>query len=56
MLTRLNKWLGLHVHDWTKWEQSGDIVSTVHKGVIGTVQSRSCKDCGYRESRKIWLG
>lgn len=56
MLTRFLKWLGIHVHDWTQWHESGNVVSTVHKGVIGTVQSRECKECGLRQAKQIWLG
>jgi hypothetical protein len=55
-MRRFLKWLGFHVHDWTQWSESGQIVSTVHNGVIATVQSRTCKECGYRDARKIWLG
>lgn len=54
-MTRFLKWLGFHIHDWSQWSHSGEIVSTIHKGVIGTIQSRACKECGFRESRKSWL-
>lgn len=52
MITRLKKYLGLHVHEWTKWEvmESGK-VGFNREQVYGTyiVQIRYCTTCGKRQ-------
>lgn len=56
MIVRFFKWLGFHVHEWSQWQDDAQIVSTVHKGVIGTTQERRCSLCGERQSKRIWMG
>jgi hypothetical protein len=56
MWQRFLKWCGFHVHDWGAWVETGEIVRRSDKGVIGTVQSRTCTTCNKRQVDKIWLG
>jgi hypothetical protein len=49
------RWLGFHVHEWTKWEDLGNVVNNITNGVIARTQTRRCVGCGRLESRKVRL-
>lgn len=53
MLVRFWKWLGLHVHDWTKWEEDMTIHVGAEERLVGTLQTRACKECGFRQRQRV---
>ena len=50
------QWLGFHLHDWSKWEVTGEIRKNVtrdpNRGVIGVSQERRCETCGLTQYHK----
>lgn len=44
-------WKWWHTHDWTEWEDSGNIERDGL--VIGFRQIRTCKTCGLKEKNDV---
>jgi hypothetical protein len=45
-MDKLKRWLGMHVHAWTKWEKTDRLVHPETKGVVADCMTRKCTDCG----------
>lgn len=55
MLKLLLRWLGFHIHEWSKWEQSN--VDVPYDDGVGTAYvlcrlKRTCQSCGWSEYRQ----
>jgi hypothetical protein len=53
-MERLKRWLGMHVHDWSKWEITDRLVSGWTKGVVADCLTRKCAKCGMVEHKAAY--
>lgn len=44
--------LGFHVHNWSEWEDLGEI--EFQKRIIGLTQVKHCNQCKKKTLNKIW--
>lgn len=51
----IRKWLGLHVHEWTKWADEYGVYAGEGKRHVGNAQTRECTVCGKKQMATVWL-